>query len=181
MTRVWKRIDREWQRGEERRGNGTLFTPRHGEKSVLARRREIEKSAAGNLPTRRIHRLIWTDEADCFPSFRVSSLGLGNQLLGASMTRIQSLIIFTVAFIVNTLTYYFSAPATDIDKLGKIGVLFFGIGSSFGSIILPLTMVTIWAIIVFLRKKRFPSNFVPLSAQLSAVFLIGSAFTTLIS
>lgn len=97
------------------------------------------------------------------------------------MTRTQSLIAFILAFIFNTLTFYFRAPATDIDKHGALEVLIAGIAFSLGSIALPLVIVAIWGLVVFIRKKALPDNFITRSAQLSAVFLIGSAFTELIS
>jgi hypothetical protein len=97
------------------------------------------------------------------------------------MSRTQSLIFFIVAFIFNTLTFYFRASATDIDKHGALEVLMGGVAFSLGSIALPCVLVAIWGLVVFIRKNALPANFITRFAQLAAVFLIGSAFTELIS
>ena len=97
------------------------------------------------------------------------------------MTRNQSLILFIVAFVFTALMFVLGSPATDIKEYGAITVFSFGIAYAVGSIALPLLIVAIWVLVVFIRKKAFPDNFIKVFAQFSTVFLMLGALGALLS
>jgi hypothetical protein len=97
------------------------------------------------------------------------------------MTRNQSLLFFAAAFAFNALMYVFGAPATDINEYGAITVFSEGIAYAVGGVVIPLLIVATWGLIVFIKKKAFPENFIKISAQFSAVLLILFALGDLLS
>ena len=77
--------------------------------------------------------------------------------------------------------YVFGAPATDINEHGPITIFSEGIAYAVGGVAIPLLIVATWGLIVFIRKKAFPENFIKISAQFSAVLLILLALVDLLS
>lgn len=97
------------------------------------------------------------------------------------MTRNQSLLFLAAAFTFNALMYVFGASATDINEYGAITVFSAGIAYAVGGVAIPLLIVATWGLIVFIREKAFPENFIKISAQFSAALLILIALGDLLS